>query len=390
MVQIDEYRKMSLDKLAFELASHKVPNARYILQQVEGWQRLRTKVPTWANVDGVEFPPRLALEQCSGEAAARYKGEVVKRLFSQQSRRCMIDLTGGLGVDFSFIAPFFDKAIYVERQEELCQLATHNFPLLGLKNAQVVCADGEDYLLTMEPADLIYVDPARRGKKGEKVVFIEDCEPNVCQLCHQLVSKARYVVVKLSTMLDITASVRSLGCVKEVHVVATGGECKDLLLVLEGEVDNDETAPLFFIREGERSLCFSTNDEHRAAVAYASMVENYLYEPGAAVMKAGAFKFVSQHYGLKKLHTNTHLYTSDKLVNEFPGRCFKVEHTLGFNKKDLKQLATIEKKANLTVRNFPSSVDDLRKKLRIKEGGTKYLFATTIADNQHVIIVCRK
>lgn len=386
----DEYRTMSLDKLALELASQKVPDARHILQQVEGWQRLRTKVPTWTDVEGIEFPPRLALEQCSGEAAARYKREVVERLFQGQTARGMVDLTGGLGVDFSFIAPLFKEAIYVERQEELCQLAAHNFPLLGLKHAQVVHADGVEYLHTMPPTDLIFIDPARRGKTGKKVVFIEDCEPDVCQLCHLLVSKARYVVVKLSTMLDITASLRSLGCVKEVHVVATGGECKDLLLVLDGTVHNDEMSPTFFVNEGGTRLQFASDDEQQAIAEYASNVETYLYEPGAAVMKAGAFKYVSQHFGLKKLHPNTHLYTSNSLVKDFPGRCFKVEQTLGFNKKDLKRLATYGKKANITVRNFPSTVDALRKKLHLKEGGDTFLFVTTIADNQHVIIVCKK
>lgn len=381
---------MPLDKLALELASQKVPDARLILQQVEGWQRLRTKVPTWTDVEGIEFPPRLALEQCSGEAAARYKREVVERLFQEQTPRGMVDLTGGLGVDFSFIAPFFKEAIYVERQEELCQLAAHNFPLLGLKHAQVVHADGVEYLHTMPPTDLIFIDPARRSQTGKKVVFIEDCEPDVCQLCHLLVSKARYVVVKLSTMLDITASVRSLDCVKEVHVVATGGECKDLLLVLDGKVHNADMPPTFFVNEGGSRLQFASDDEQQAIAEHASNVETYLYEPGAAVMKAGAFKYVSQHFGLKKLHPNTHLYTSNSRVENFPGRCFKVEQTLGFNKKDLKLLATYGKKANITVRNFPSTVEALRKKLHLKEGGDIFLFVTTIVDNQHVIIVCKK
>lgn len=385
-----EYRTMPLDKLALELASQKVPDARHILQQVEGWQRLRTKVPTWTDIEGIEFPPRLALEQCSGEAAARYKRQVAERLFPNHTGKCMVDLTGGLGVDFSFIAPCFDQAIYVERQEELCQIASHNFPLLGLHNAQVVNADAVEYLHSMPSVDLIFIDPARRSQSGKKVVFIEDCEPNVCQLCHTLVMKARYVVVKLSTMLDITASVRSLNCVREVHVVSVGGECKDLLLVLDRQVDNKDKSPTYFIDEGGTNVMFEADKEENASVCYATKIEDYLYEPGAATMKAGAFKYVSQRYGLKKLHVNTHLYTSVSLVADFPGRCFKVLQTLGFNKKDLKQLATYGKKANLTVRNFPSSVESLRKKLHLKEGGSLFLFATTIADNQHVIIVCEK
>lgn len=385
-----EYRTMPLDKLALELASQKVSNARHILQQVEGWQRLRTKVPTWTDIEGIEFPPRLALEQCSGEAAARYKRQVAERLFPNHTGKCMVDLTGGLGVDFSFIAPCFDKAIYVERQEELCQIALHNFPLLDLHNVQVVNADGVEYLHSMPSVDLIFLDPARRSQSGKKVVFIEDCEPDVCQLCNILVKKVRYVVVKLSTMLDIKASIRSLNCVREVHVVSVGGECKDLLLVLDSQVDNQVKLPTYFINESGTSVMFEADKEDNASVSYATKIEDYLYEPGAATMKAGAFKYVSQCYGLKKLHVNTHLYTSATFVPNFPGRCFKVWQTLGFNKKDLKQLASYGKKANLTVRNFPSSVESLRKKLHLKEGGTLFLFATTFADNQHVIIVCEK
>lgn len=381
---------MPLDKLALELSSQHHPDAKHILQQVEGWQRLRSKVPTWTGIDGIEFPPRLALEQCSGEVAARYKSSVVKRLLPKGAT-AMVDLTGGLGVDFSFIAPWFKQAVYVERQAELCRLATHNFPLLGLSDAQIVNADGVDYLRQMEqPIDLIFIDPARRSETGKKVVFIEDCEPNVCELCSLLTEKAKYVVVKLSTMLDVTASVRSLRCVKEVHVVASGGECKDLLLVLKKGVDNAQEQPTYYVSEGECSVQFNAEEEQHAMVTYAQSLGKYLYEPGAAVMKAGAFKLMSQRYAIEKLHVNTHLYTSSKLTECFPGRTFEVVQCLGFNKKDLKQLAAYGNKANLTIRNFPSSVASLRKKLKLKEGGSIFLFATTIADNQHVLIVCKK
>lgn len=381
---------MPIDKLALELSSQHHPDAKYILQQVEGWQRLRSKVPTWTGIDDIEFPPRLALEQCSGEVAARYKACVVKRLFPKEGAS-MVDLTGGLGVDFSFIAPWFKKAVYVERQAELCRLAEHNFPLLGLPDAQIVNADGVNYLRQMpHPVDLIFIDPARRSETGKKVVLIEDCEPNVCELCSLLTENAKYVVVKLSTMLDITASVRSLACVSEVHVIASGGECKDLLLVLNKEVDNKQMPPCFYVSEGECTIQFSAEEEQKAVATYARTLGNYLYEPGAAVMKAGAFKLMSQRYAVDKLHVNTHLYTSTELRDGFPGRTFEVLQCLGFNKKDLKQLAAYGNKANLTVRNFQTSVAALRKKLKLKEGGNIFLFATTIADNQHVLIACKK
>lgn len=388
--KIKEYRQMPLDKLALMLASRHEEGASYILQQVEGWQRLRHKVPSWAKVEDLEYPPRLALEQCSGEAAALYKAQVVRALFAHENglTKCMVDLTGGLGVDFSFVAREFDSAVYVERQEGLCELARHNFPLLGLKHAQVVCADGVDYLKNMtHGVDLIFLDPARRNAAGRKTVLIEDCEPDVCGLAETLLSHARYVVVKLSPMLDIAAAIRALGCVHQVHVVGHGGECKDLLLVLKQGTAHPRT----FVCDNGSTFSFTAHDEATAMPQYAAQVGTYLYEPGAAAMKAGAFKWMGVHYGLKKLHPNSHLYTADVAVEgDFPGRAFKVEQVLGFGKDDVKQLRKVAPKANLTVRNFPATVDVLRKKLKIKEGGDKFIFATTTADNQHVMVVCRK
>lgn len=387
---IKKYRELPLDKLALMLASRHEPDAAHILQQVEGWQRLRHKVPAWAETEGIEYPHRLALEQCSGQAAAEYKAQVVKRLFADAddaTKLTMVDLTGGLGVDFSFVAKTFGKATYVERQEELCCLAQHNFPLLGLDKAEVVHDDGVDFLQKMPTTDLIFLDPARRDCAGRKTVLIEDCEPDVCALRETLLSKARFVVVKLSPMLDIAASIRSLGCVSEVHVVSSGGECKDLLLVLS---KNGGSNPDVYVNENERTLHFNAAEEAACMPQMAQAVGKYLYEPGPAMLKAGAFKWTAVHFGLKKLHVNSHLYTSDEHVDDFPGRTFEVEKVMGFGKNDLKQLRQEVTKANITVRNFPSSVDALRKKLKIKEGGDVFIFATTTIDNQHVMIVCKK
>ncbi len=387
---IKQYGNLPLDRLALQLSSQHHPEAAYILQQVEGWQRLRTKVPSWTVIDGLQYPHRLALEQCSGEAAARYKAAVVSELFPKGGAR-MVDLTGGLGVDFSFVARTFKHATYVERQEALCQLARHNFPLLGLNHAAVVCADGVDYLREMsEQVSLIFLDPARRDDAGRKTVLIEDCQPDVCALRPLLLQKAQRVVVKLSPMLDIAASVRSLGCVERVCVFSVGGECKDLLLVLSAEAQRSGAEPEISVYENGITLRFRPSEEAHVEVSYASLLGTYLYEPGPAVLKAGAFRMVAQKYGLKKLHPNSHLYTSDEKVVHFPGRAFRVKQTFGFGKADLKQLRTEVTKANLTVRNFPASVDALRKKLKIKEGGANFIFATTMADNQHVIILCEK
>lgn len=385
----------TLSRLALQLSSSGEANATFLLQQAEGRMRLRTKVPSWAAIDELHYPHRLALEQCSGEEAARYKATVVSRLLSADERHTLVDLTGGLGVDFSFIAPLFKKNVYVERQAELCDLARHNLPLLGLPEAQVVCADGVDYLqneLNDDEASLLFLDPARRDTAGRKTVLIEDCQPDVCALRDTLLQRARVVMIKLSPMLDIAAAVRSLQCVAEVHVVATGGECKDLLLILTREaLQQGGTTPTLYAHEGEeRDFRFTLEEETTATPAYATQLGQYLYEPGAAVLKAGAFKSIATHYGLQKLHSNTHLYTADNYIATFPGRSFHIVQVLTFSKADLKTLRTSWPKANLSVRNFPATVDALRKKLKIKDGGQTFLFATTMADNQHFIIICEK
>ena len=389
-VRMKEFRNIPVDRLALQLAGRTDIDVAHVLRQVEGWQRLRTKVPAWAAIDELEYPRRISLEQCSGEPAARYKADVVRRLMQTlpEGPHRMADLTGGLGVDFSFIAPLFDHATYVERQEELCALARHNFPLLGLPDAEIVCGDGVDHLRAMEPVDLLFLDPARRDSAGRKTVLIEECEPDVCALRDLLLQKAAFVVLKLSPMLDIAGALQALRTVSEVHVVSVGGECKDLLLVLTASADG--TDPLIVAREGETVFSFRPSVEGAASPAFADVCGTYLYEPGAAVLKAGAFKLAAARFGLKKLHPNSHLYTGDVCVDDFPGRRFRVTRVYSFGKKDLKELKTAVDRANLTVRNFPSSVDALRKKLKLKDGGEIFLFATTFSNGEHVLIQSEK
>lgn len=384
-----EYRNIPVEKLALQLAGRTDIDVTHILRQVEGWQRLRTKVPSWAAIDELEYPRRLSLEQCSGEPAARYKAQVVSRLLQQlpDQAHSMVDLTGGLGVDFSFIAPLFSQAVYVERQEELCSLARHNFPLLGLPSVTIVCGDGIDYLHSMPRTDLIFLDPARRDSAGRKTVQIEDCEPDVCAWRELLLQKAAFVVLKLSPMLDIVGALQALRTVSEVHVVSVGGECKDLLLVLTGEPSPD---PLMVAREGEVTFVYRQSEETQAQPLYAESCSTYLYEPGAALLKAGAFKLAAVRFGLRKLHPSSHLYTGPEWIADFPGRRFRVTGVSSFSKKDLKAFRTAVDRANLTVRNFPSSVEALRKKLKLKDGGDIYVFATTLSNGEHVLIQSEK
>lgn len=396
-----DYKDCDVNALALQLAARPKDEAAYVLRQVAGWQKMRLKAPAWAAVEGIEFPPQLSLEQCSGEEAACYKAELIKRLLqtdppAPNQSAAMADLTGGLGIDFAHIAPLFGAAFYVEQQTELCALAQHNLPLLGLPQAQVVNGEAEDFLRETPPLWLIFLDPARRDCAGRKVVSLSDCRPNAAALADLLRSKARYTLIKLSPMLDVSEALRQLGHgVREVHIVGRGGECKELLILMAGNdapaCPSDEKSPVIVANEGGHSLRFTARSEAEAEPVYANAVEKFLFEPSAAVMKAGAFKTVAVRYQLAKLHPHTHLYTAAAPVEDFPGRTFLVEGVFSFSKVHLRALRqATEGRAALSVRNFPSSVADLRRKLRLADGGAFHLFATTMADGRHALILCRR
>lgn len=374
------------------------------LQQIAGRQTARRKLPSWAAVDGILYPPHLSMEQCSSEQTARYKAEVVKRLLRKEtedsetpkhSATTLVDLTGGLGVDFSFLAPLFSRAVYVERQEELCRLARHNLNMLGIK-AEVVCADGTDHLHQLTHATVIFIDPARRDQHGTRTYGISDCTPDVLQLHGELLQKSAYVVLKLSPMLDWRKTVNDLGeeWVSEVHIVSAGGECKELLIVLSKE---QKTAgiQLFCINDDHSfktehgHLCHNNASSASGSLLFASpKAGSYLYEPNASIMKAGCFAELCRAFTVSQLAQNSHLFVSDHLIADFPGRRFQIQAITSMNKKELKEKMNSLRQANITVRNFPLSVAELRKRLKLADGGTDYIFATTLADNSHVLIIC--
>lgn len=250
-----------------------------------------------------------------------------------------------------------------------------------------MCADATSVVDSLPAATLIFIDPARRDKAGHKTVCIADCEPNVCQLQQQMLEKADFIMMKLSTMLDISDALGQLHCVREMHIVAVGGECKDLLIILQRGWTEE---PTICIDEDGKSLSLPMKAEKNATVCYTDTIERYLLEPGPAVMKAGVFKWVAQHYGLKKLHPNSHLYTSQEPVSNFPGRMFEVVTTWNFSKQSINQLRSTHTQANITVRNFPATTDNLRKKLKLRDGGHTYLFATTLANGTHLLIEAQK
>ena len=387
---IQEHIQMDVSTLALQMRKYPHLNAALVLNQVAGWQDIVRKVPAWMHYPELLFPSKLSLEQCSSERTAAYKVALIDALEGVES---VADLTGGLGVDFSFLAKGRSKSFYVERQSELCALVAHNLSVLGLEAAHVVHADGGAWLAGVSSVfDLIFVDPARRDSKGSKVSALSDCEPDLTTLRPLLMRQSRYTLIKLSPMLDISLAFNQMPETIEVHVVSVEGECKELLFLLSSEVQAQEpTIHAVNLRNSlpNQVLTFLKSEEQAEPPLFAAVPLNYLYEPNASVLKAGPFGLLTRRYNVHKLHPNSHLYTSTEFVADFPGRCFEVERYFPIHSKSLKKELTGLSKANMTVRNFPESVDSLRKKTGLKEGGSVYLFATTLLNESKVFILCK-
>ena len=393
---IKQHRHDDVRALALRKAEEGV-DIKWCLQQIEGWQKACEKLPQWAEVDGLWYPPALSMEQCSSEHTAEYKKSVVSRLLPDASDRlCFADLTGGYGIDFSYMASLFAESCYVERNAELCRVAEHNFKVLSLAGAKVVCADSTEYLRSATANySVLYLDPARRDGVGRKTVAIGDCTPDVGAILDALLCASRYVVIKLSPMLDISAALVVLKCVREIHVVSVKGECKELLFVLD---KIHEGQPMYYaVNLGTSDDVFTCTHEEKnrallrvASEHVASASATCIYEPHASILKAGLQDVLCERYAVEKLHPMSNLFVSSSPVQDFPGRGFEIVASCGFGKKELRAMLAGVTKANITVRNFPASVAELRKKLRLAEGGDVYLFATTVADGSHRLIRCIK
>lgn len=382
---IEKNARTDVRSLALQAKKYPSVDMAMAVVQIAGRQIAEAKIPSWYRTGGVLYPKHLSMEQCSSEATAIYKAGLVEG-------DTFADLTGGFGIDCSFLSRKFKKADYVERQAELCELAKHNFPLLGL-NIEVHNEDGVAYLKQMRPVNCLFLDPARRDDHGGKTVAISDCEPNVSALEELLVEKGRKVMVKLSPMLDLSLALKDLKHICKVHIVSADNECKELLLILQKEPISSDISIhcVNILKDGDyQEYTFTLEQERTSDCPLTTNIENYLYEPNASILKAGAYRSLTQTYPVKKLHTSSHLYVSSHFIEDFPGRKFQVEGVSGFGKKELKAFLQDTEKANLTIRNFPSSVAELRKRLKLKEGGETYLFATTLADESKVLIKCKK
>ena len=353
---------------------------RWMLQQVEGRQRTHDKLPTFAQIEDWWYPIRLSCEQCSSEATARYKAAIIRQLGEKQD--ILIDLTGGYGVDTYFLSEKTTQAHYVERNEELCRIAQHNFQIAN-KPIHVHNTSAEDFLAQYSMAGsvssdvkkevVVYLDPARRDAHGGKVFRIEDCEPNIIKILPSLRAISNTILIKFSPMLDITSALQSLGNEWDVHVVALHNEVKEIIFV----TGNNRIHAVNILHEGNDQFSFTRSEEKSALCAMADCICEYIYEPNAAIIKAGAFRLVSERYQLHKLDHNTHLYTADQLTENFPGRVWKVIAQPIKNQRDIAALG-IQRAAILT-RNYPLTPEELRKKFKVQESDSHFLIGARIA-----------
>lgn len=442
---IRQHQDDDVRQLAFLGSKYPEVDMPFALDQIRGRKMARVKLPRWASLEGIIYPPHISMEQCSSESTALYKAELAARLLGLPASSSgtemkaeneieFVDLTGGFGVDFSYIAARLGvKSMYVERQAHLCEAAKENFGRLGLKNAIVKNGDGIEVLHSFHPkkkdaasADdslgitydqprsllktnlglkIIFIDPARRDDAGNKVVSLKDCTPDVTVLQEEMLSKADYVIIKLSPMLDWHRAISELSHVREVHIISVNNECKELLLVLsarnmsemevssaDGEVKHVENLRIYCINDAQSFVCDELDMESSQVKIAPSTLEEmqYLYEPNASLMKAGCFGVLSGRYDARMLSRNSHLFVSQAPIEAFPGRSFRIIAVSSFNKKELKRHLSGITKANIATRNFPLSVAELRKRLKLKDGGETYIFATTLSDESHVLMITEK
>ena len=442
---IRQHQDDDVRQLAFLGSKYPEVDMPFALDQIRGRKMARVKLPRWASLEGIIYPPHISMEQCSSESTALYKAELAARLLGLPASSSgtemkaeneieFVDLTGGFGVDFSYIAARLGvKSMYVERQAHLCEAAKENFERLGLKNAIVKNGDGIEVLHSFHPKKkdaasdddslgitydqprsllktnpglkIIFVDPARRNDAGNKVVSLKDCTPDVTVLQEEMLLKADYVIIKLSPMLDWHRAISELSHVREVHIISVNNECKELLLVLsarnmgemeassaDGEVKHAGNLRIYCINDAQSFVCDELDMESSSVKIAPSTLEEmqYLYEPNASLMKAGCFGVLSERYDARMLSKNSHLFVSREPIAAFPGRSFRIIAVSSFNKKELKRHLSGITKANIATRNFPLSVAELRKRLKLKDGGETYIFATTLSDDSHVLVITEK
>ena len=368
---------------------------QYALTQISGWQAARVKIPLWAATDGIVYPKHLSLEQCTSQYIAQYKASFIEGLLGSGYR--MADITGGMGVDCFFISRSASQVYYNEMSADLCDCARANIKALGRPEIEINCGTAEDFVTSLAPdsLDLIYLDPARRGDAGRKLISISDCQPDTVALQDDLLRIAPNVMVKLSPMLDVSKALAELHNVSHVFIIGLEGECKEITLLLQRGFDAEPTITAVDINQ---------NGTPQPAVSSAKSADNalplpiadpqqlqpgtYISEPSAPYMTSALFRTIAAKTGTALLHPDTHLFWSKEKPEKFPGRTFQLEGIIPFDKRSLSALTKTQ--ANLSVRNFPESAPALQHRLKLRDGGSRYLIATTLADSRRVILDLRK
>lgn len=356
-------------------------DVKHLIEQIEAKKRCQKKLPTWFSTENIYYPNKLNIEQTSSEVTAKYKSELI-------SGNSIIDLTGGFGVDAFYFSNRFDNVVHCEINKDLSEIVKHNYKQLNIGNVDCIASDGIEFLKASNQSyDWIYLDPSRRHDSKGKVFFLKDCLPNVPEHLELLFNHSKKLLIKTSPLLDISIGIKELQNVKTIHVVAVNNEVKELLWILEKDYKESVKIVTTNIKSNDLEVFeFTLNEESKAIPTYSEPL-TYLYEPNAAILKSGAFKSVSQQLKVHKLHSNTHLYTNEELIH-FPGRRFKIEKVLPYNKKLLKKEFLY--KANISIRNFPESVNQIRAKFNINDGGETYLFFTTNINNSKMVLKCIK
>lgn len=366
----------------FILNSKKYPfwDIKFIAQQLVGRNLAKKKLPTWFKTKNIQYPERISIEQCSSEKTAIFKANIL-------SVGTGVDLTGGFGVDTFYISQKVKSIVYCEQNKPLSSIALHNFSQFYQKNIEVYHGDGITYLRNCSTIDWIYIDPSRRNDNN-KVYYLSDCNPNILDYFPLLLSKAPILLIKTSPLLDIKKTLSDLLSVKRVYVISVNNDCKEVLYLVEKNFEGETHISCNNLKsDNEEIFEFTFSEEQEYLLIYSEPLK-YLYEPNASIMKAGAFKTIAKHFGLYKIHANSHLYTSDKQINQFPGRSFIVQNILSPDSKSIPII--LRGKANITCRNYPQNIDILRKKLKLKDGGDFYIFATTLQSGKARLILCKK
>lgn len=375
---INDNLKKDVTKLAFQGSPFDTISTQELITQIASKQKCEKKLPTWYQTENIYFPPKINLEQTSSEVTARYKSSII-------TGNSIVDITGGFGVDCYFFAQKFNNVTHCELNTNLSTIVNNNYQQLKLDNIKTVSGDGIAFLNnSTEKFDWIYIDPSRRDSSKNKVFLLEDCLPNVPENLDLLFSKSNNILIKNSPILDISRTIDELQYVKEIHIVAISNDVKELLFILEKGFSEPITIKTVNFQKNNTQL-FDFQHLKNSQSKYSEPLR-YIYEPNSAILKSGGFHEISTQFDLKKLHQHSHLYTSNQQI-KFPGRTFLVENICGYNNKEIKKYLK-ENKANITIRNFPETVAQIRKKTKIKDGGSQYLFFTTVDNNKHIVLIC--